>query len=522
MDYVHAFDRIAGFFAGNPTDPQAWAGAIAGAQRMSRRRDEVEDVLEAQQGQRGAPARAVESARLLRDPKTVAVVTGQQAGLFGGPLFTLLKAATAIRLARDVTAKHGVAAVPIFWIDAEDHDWDEVKSCGLLDPDLQLVQASLDSPVGANERPVGWIALDQSAAGAVEALEAALPPSEYTPDLVARLKAAYQPGEPMAGSFARWMESVLGPAGLVVFDASDPAAKPLVADLFVREVEQAGATSRCAAAAGERLAALGYHAQVAPSDQSLALFELDGVRTPIRHQDGQFTIGSRTLTRGALIDAIRLTPERFSPNVLLRPLVQDTLFPTVCYVAGPNELAYLGQLKDVYQAFGVPMPLMYQRLSATIVDSNAMRFLSRSDVAFEALRARDEAALNQLLSAQLPASVDRAMQEAAQGLQDRMEALARAVMQIDATLEGAARSALGRMQDDLRKLQGKVIQAAKRKDDTLRRQFTHAQAQAFPGGEPQERAIGFVYFLNKFGPSLLDRLEEELPLDMGTHWVIAL
>ncbi len=103
-----------------------------------------------------------------------------------------------------------------------------------------------------------------------------------------------------------------------------------------------------------------------------------------------------------------------------------------------------------------------------------------------------------------------------------MEALARAVMQIDATLEGAARSALGRMQDDLRKLQGKVIQAAKRKDDTLRRQFTHAQAQAFPGGEPQERAIGFVYFLNKFGPSLLDRLEEELPLDMGTHWVIAL
>jgi uncharacterized protein YllA (UPF0747 family) len=206
--------------------------------------------------------------------------------------------------------------------------------------------------------------------------------------------------------------------------------------------------------------------------------------------------------------------------VLLRPLVQDTLFPTVCYVAGPSELAYLGQLRGVYDNFEVPMPLMYQRATATLVDSNAVRFLMRHDISVEQLQAQDESLLNQLLAAQLPPDVDAAMQDVNRLLQDRMEQLATSVAQIDATLEGAARSASGRMQDDLKKLNAKIIQAAKRKDETLRRQFHHAQAQAFPGGEPQERSVGFVSFLNKYGLPFVDRLLDELTTDMGVHWVI--
>jgi uncharacterized protein YllA (UPF0747 family) len=208
--------------------------------------------------------------------------------------------------------------------------------------------------------------------------------------------------------------------------------------------------------------------------------------------------------------------------VLLRPVVQDTLFPTVCYVAGPSELAYLGQLRRVYAAFDVPMPLIQQRATATIVDSNAMRFLSKHDVSIEVLRAQDEAALNDLLIAQLPTSVEVAMQVASDTIEQRMDALAREVPRIDATLEGATRSTLSRIQDDLKKLHGKIVQAAKRKDETLRRQFHHARAQAFPGGHPQEREIGFVSFLNKYGPGLIDRLVEALPAEMGTHWIITI
>jgi uncharacterized protein YllA (UPF0747 family) len=158
--------------------------------------------------------------------------------------------------------------------------------------------------------------------------------------------------------------------------------------------------------------------------------------------------------------------------VLLRPVVQDAIFPTVCYVGGPSEVAYLAQLRGVYESFGIPMPLVYPRASATVVDSNAGRFIGRGDVPFEALQPRDEAALNALLEAALPHEVEAAVSDVQHALEQRMEVLARAVIAVDPTLEGAARSTLGRMQDDVKKLQGKILQAAKRKDDTLRRQFT--------------------------------------------------
>jgi len=245
------------------------------------------------------------------------------------------------------------------------------------------------------------------------------------------------------------------------------------------------------------------------------------VREPIKRDGDGFLVAGQPESRAALLERVRQAPHEFSPNVLLRPLVQDTLFPTACYVAGPNELAYLAQLRRVYEAFDVPMPLFLQRGSATIVDSNAMRFLSRYDCPFESLAAQDEAALNELLAAQLPPTVEAAMQDAVHAVNRQMALLASELPKVDPTLEGAAKSTLSKMQDDLNKLQGKIIQAAKRKDETLRRQFKHAQAQAFPGGHPQEREIGFVYFLNKYGPTFVDRLLDELPLDMGRHYVIA-
>ena len=443
--------------------------------------------------------------------------------MFGGPLFTLLKALTAIRLAEDLRAQHSVSAVPVFWIDAEDHDWDEVRQCGVLDSELSVRTVTAGNPAGAHAGSVARVHLDDTIVQTLDVLAATLPQTEFTADVIEGLRKAYQPGVGMAEAFGRWLEAVLGPRGLVVYDASDPQAKPLVAGVFRRELESAGDTVRLATRAGNALVQRGYHAQVTPQDDTVALFHLNAGREPIRvaGHDG-FHIGDERHTRQALVERVTQTPHEFSPNVLLRPIVQDTLFPTVCYVSGPSELAYWGQLKDVYATFGVPMPLVVPRGTATIVDTNAMRFLTRHDLPLEALRARDEAALNELLASQLPPDVDASVERAARALDDSMTQVAGAVTAIDATLEGATRSALGRMQDDLRKLHGKIIQAAKKKDDTLRRQFQHAQAQVFPGGHPQEREIGFVYFLNRYGATLIDRLSEVLPGDQGRHYVLTI
>ena len=166
------------------------------------------------------------------------------------------------------------------------------------------------------------------------------------------------------------------------------------------------------------------------------------------------------------------------------------------------------------------MPLVHPRPSVTLLDTNAQKFLQRHDLALESLRAQDEGVLNELLEAALPQAVDSSLTEAMRVLDERLAAVTSAVTLVDPTLEGAARSTLTRMQDDLKKLHAKVIQAAKRKDETLRRQFKHAQSQAFPGGVPQERVVGFVHFLNKWGPSLIERLCQEPPLELGNHWVL--
>ena len=522
VDYAYDYGALTSFFSGNPAEPDAWAGAIARAQAQPRPRAAIVSMLEAQQARRDSPPATRKAAAALADPSAVAIVTGQQAGLFGGPLFTLLKAVTAIRLSARLTRDHGVTAVPVFWIDAEDHDWDEIAGCGVLAADQTLRHVRVEAPEGAGERTVASLRYTDGIGRAIEELAATLPATEFTAELLDGLREAYQPGRGVTDAFGRFIDRVLGPHGLVVYDASDPAAKPFAAPVFTRELERSGETARLAAAAGAALVSRGYHMQVTPNESSAALFDLQGGRRAIRAIGDAFLIGDEPASREGLLSRAASQPETFSPNVLLRPIVQDTIFPTVCYVAGPNELAYLGQLRGVYDAFGVPMPLMQPRATATVLDSAGVRFLTRYHVPLAALRAQDEHALNELLRSQLPPSVEKSMLDAEAEIVARMEAVIRAVPAIDPTLEGAARSTLGKLQHELKALSGKILQAAKRRDETLRRQFQHVRGQAFPGGEPQERSVGFVSFLNKYGPVFVERLTAELPIDAGTHWVITI
>ncbi len=521
-DYAYEYAGLAPFFAGDPSSGDAWRDAIARAQGHPRDRERVAEVVTAQLERRGAPDAARAAAARLADPRTVAILTGQQAGLFGGPLFTLLKAITAVKLAERVAREHGVPTVPIFWTESEDHDWAEVASCAVLDGDMRRRTITLGTPPGAGEQPVAAVRLDPSIFAAVEGLKLILPATEFTDEMAEALSAAYHPGATMSEAFNHWMEVLLGPLGLVFYDSAEPRTKPLVREVFARELETPGATTRLARTTGDALVSLGYHAQVVPHDDNISLFRLDDFRQPIHHRDGSFLVGDAPVPVADLVKEAREHPEGFSPNVLLRPIVQDTLFPTVCYVAGPNELAYLGQLRPIYERFGVPAPLMYPRASATILDSASARFLTRYQVDLETLQPDNEAAFNHLLQAQLPAHVEAAFEEASRAIEGSMARLIEAVPAIDPTLENAARSSLGRMQHDLRTLHEKLIHAAKRRDDTLRRQYARTRAQAFPDGEPQERSVGLVYFLNRYGPSLVERLHADLPLDIGKHWVITI
>ena len=521
-DYSSGGNGLLDFFVGHPDNPEAWRQAIERAQKHPRKRAELCDALAGQQARRNAPGKAREAVERLRQADSVVVVTGQQAGLFGGPLYTLLKAVTALKLAERIRRDIGVPAEAVFWIESEDHDWNEVNLCQVLDADLQPATISLPIPPGAGGVPVATIALDESVGACIDRLAELLPPTEFTANLLTGLRSAYEQGRGMSDAFGRWLEFVLGESGLIVYDAADRATKSLVGRIFAHEAAFAGRTAQLATEAGQRLVALGYHAQVEPASGHVSMFHLGVGREPIGVEDGRFVVEGHALDKKALAELAASNPAAFSPGVLLRPLVQDALFPTVAYVAGPNELAYLAQLKLVYAEFGVPMPLMYPRASATLLDSAGVRFLAKYQVALEALQARDDSTLNRLLESQLPPAVERALQDADSAVDERMQALVEALPSLDPTLEGAARSVAGRLRHELQGLRTKVIHAAKKRDETLRRQFGRTQAQAFPGGHAQERSTGFVYFLNRYGPALVDRLMSDLPIESGSHWILTI
>jgi bacillithiol biosynthesis cysteine-adding enzyme BshC len=310
----------------------------------------------------------------------------------------------------------------------------------------------------------------------------------------------------------------------LVFEANDPACKPLVADLLARELEDRP-TARLAGETAAAMSALGHAPQVEMAADAVALFYLDAQgRHPIRRaKDGDaYTIGEATRSREACRQEALDHPERFSPNVLLRPIVQDRLFPTICYVAGPAELAYQAQIGRLYREFGVEAPLLYARGSATLIDSAAARFLDRSGLPLETLQPQDDGTLNRLLQQQLPADVERALGEIEHLIATRVSALGSAVTPIDPTLSGAVDTTAERMRETLKTLQNKIVQAAKRKDETLRRQFTRTRALVFPDGDPQERALGIAFFINRYGLALGERLLDTLPLETDKHYVLTL
>jgi bacillithiol biosynthesis cysteine-adding enzyme BshC len=479
--------------------------------------------MQRQLERRGAPDEARQAAALLEDPASVAIVTGQQAGLFGGPLYTLLKAVTAIQLARRVRDEFATPAVALFWVDEEDHDWAEIRSADVLDADLGPRTITVADIPGAGTQPVSRLVLDAGIETALTELEQALGPTEFTREIMDELRKSYRPGAGVSAAFASWLDRLLGHRGLVVFESADLSAKSQVADLFARELGQPGRTAQLARAAADEMRRLGHQPQVEPAEDSVAAFLVtDKGRHAIKRAGDQCTIGDETHPCSTLSEQARTSPEQFSPNVLLRPLVQDRLFPTVCYVSGPAELAYQAQLRDVYREFGVEAPLLYSRASATLLDSPSARFLDRSGLPLEALQVQDDSIFNKLLESQLPPTIENALTDTGQEIARRAEVLKKEVAALDPTLRGAVDSTAERMQDVLKTLHHKIIQATKRKDETLRRQFQRTRSLAFPNGHPQERAVNVVFVLNRYGTGIVDRLIDALPLDTGKHYVLTI
>lgn len=380
VDYVGDFDRVSDLFAYDFRDPEALRRAASVAAERDLPREQLAEVLLAQNRLFDSGERTFRMIDLLRRGGSVAIVTGQQPGLFGGPLYNLYKAATAVRLAQQLEEQTGRTCVPVFWIASDDHQVATVDHIHALDREGAVVRIAWACQESRGIRPIAALTLDGAISQTLERLAETGRGSPHGQAALELLAGFFRPGERLTDAFAGLMTRLFEREGLVLVDASDPRLRRLGMGALARELDYPSPSTEAAGAAVERLTARGYAVQVPLRDDRLNLFFGRSERFRLRCGPAGFRISLRSGT----VDATELRAffaaelEQFSPNVLLRPLYQDALFPTAAYVAGPSEVAYFAQLQPVYACFDLPMPVIYPRKSITLVNSRARSLLAES------------------------------------------------------------------------------------------------------------------------------------------------
>jgi bacillithiol biosynthesis cysteine-adding enzyme BshC len=480
-----------------------------------------QSVISQEQTARGAE-RAAARARGLADPRSIAVVTGQQAGLFGGPLLVLYKALATLGLAQALESRLGTPVVPIFWVASDDHDFAEVRGTAALDASGALASLRYSPEVEPSGQPAARIVLDDRIETVIEDLATCLRDAPLRDFVLDRVRAAYRPAVTLADAFAHLLSSLL--PDLVVLDASAPWLKGLAAPIFARELRECSETSRLASEAGARLVAAGYHQQVPVRPRFLNLFlYAEGARRALSCVEGGFEVRgtTRLLTLDQASRLLDSAPVDWSAGVLLRPLVQDFVLPTVAYVGGPAEVAYHAQIGDAYRHLGLPRPALVPRPSLTLVEPREARALEAEHLDLTLLQGDFDPILAGWAKESYP-EIETAFDRARDGLRAEMARVQEALAALDPTLRAATDAAVGRALHPIESLHEKALRALKRRDVERAERLRRTRDVLFPGGSFQERALGMVAPLARHGEPLLDLLRASLDLWARGHQVIRL
>jgi bacillithiol biosynthesis cysteine-adding enzyme BshC len=507
-DYLHHFDRVKQFYAQPPLRPDWWADETKKIQYPAERRAAVAAILERQNREFGAGEKTLSNIQRLREG-AAAVVTGQQVGLFGGPMFCILKALTAVTMA----GKTG--AVPVFWLATEDHDLEEINTVNLPAGDhLQKFTVKEPHQEGA---PVGTIAFTDEITAAVAQVEAIFGKSEIS-ELLA---ASYRKGETFGTAFAKFYARIFSDLGIVFLNPLDAELHRVAQPVFRAALEKSEEINNALLARNQELEAAGYHAQVKVTPSHTLCFYLeDGARIPVRHKDGEFFIGERKLAAAELLQETERCSEKFSANVLLRPLVQDYLLPTLCYIGGPSEIAYFAQIEVVYRNLAGRVTPIVPRIFATLVEPRAAKLLDRYQLSLADMLNAPEKTRELVAARALPDSILKSFDSAAEHLERALALLQGPLEKLDRTLVDAAENAGSKMRYQLQGVRDKAARAEARKNTEVLRHADELITALYPNKELQEREVGAAYFLLKYGRGVVEQIRSAARTGCGEHQVV--
>ena len=517
LDYLHDFSKLAPFFPFPYALDHFRKEAASGV--AVPHRQELCQILDKQNRSFGAGARTLENVEKLQDRDCFAVVTGQQVGLFTGPTYTIYKALTAVKLAAHYACR-GIKVVPIFWMATEDHDLAEVDHSHVIDGDSHLQLVRCESGPEDVAKPVGKVRFSAAIEPCLQQFLASLPNSEFKIEIESRLSAAYRPTRTFSEAFGEILSYLFSNYGLILVDPQDEALKRLGAPIFEKILLNGNRYQSAIQSRSDQLIAAGYHTQVTVEEESTGLFfEDEGKRRALTRDDGFLKIKgtAHRLPVTHFQDALKEAPWKFSPNVLFRPLMQDLLLPTLAYVAGPSEVAYLAQIGPLYEEFGRKAPIVFPRFSFTVVERKIGKILEKYQLNFEDIFLGNEALIKKVVEQNLDQSLAAKFSALEQEFGEKLGELEGPLKAVDATLAEALRTTQQKVQYQVAHLRTKFVHAETRHQETLTKQIDKALAILYPLKTLQERRINIFYFLARYGMDFLAQLNEEIDLTNPDH-----
>ena len=516
-DYLAGKKALSKFFGGHYTD-QGRLKALAEKIDRNFDRSRAARLLRAQKTFTGVKQAEERLERFVAEGGFI-VATGQQPILFGGPLFVLYKALTLIKIAENAQEILKVPVLPVFWNASEDHDLPEVASIKLPNMQGELETITLASP-DKNTGPVCLIELGPETEGLFESLRSILPETEYRAWLLDLLAKGYVQGQNPGHAFSQYLTGLLADFGLFVVDACSPALRRHCRGLFESEIFDAASSIQAVKASSQRLVSEGYELQITPLAMDTHLFMIrEGIREKLQlsKTKGAFRLkrSGQEFFSAQITELLDSHPASFSPGVLMRPLVEADFLGTLCYVAGPGEIAYYAQMGGLYRLRNIDMPIIYPRLGGIILERKIARILEKYSLEAEEFKGDVDKLAERMVAGRGPqAQLLEELEKIRSLLKSSFVHLENLITQFDPTLSRSVNKTESSMSGNLDRLASKISAAAKRQNETLVLQLNKAAAQLCPEGIPQERRMASVYYLARYGKDfikfLLDQFQPEL------------
>ncbi len=510
------------FFAYHPYEMQAYQERLEWLRgRSFQHREKLTEGLYTYNKKIGNKEEALSQIELLRRPDTYVVIGGQQAGVLTGPLYTIHKAIHLIQSAKKLSQELNVNVVPVFWIAGEDHDIDEIDHVyWLADRETRLHKERLNlnkkGRMSASSLPLDEEACQQFLAkffhGQTETGETA-----SIRELVETTAAA---SENVAEWFARLMAQLFGKHGLILVESSLPFVRELESPIFHKVIEKNKQIADLLLKAADRIATAGFPLQLQVEEHQANLFLYEGTdRLLLERQKDRFVNRKAAYSREELLKLAEDHPERFSANVVTRGLMQEHLFPSLAFIGGPGEVAYWAYYREVFELFGMRMPIVLPRMSITLMEGAKERLLEEFELTVEDVLTRFGTWKEEWMQQQEPHPLQQQFAQARETIQTAYRPLVEEVVRLDAGLRNLADKNAELLLAQVAFLEKRLVRALQQRDDVAHTRLRRIEAFLLPEGGLQERKLTFLPFANKYGLGLLDRLVEAPFAHDGTHQI---